>query len=154
MPRQFRPRRDLNLDRMFETRSDAWEQVGLSFEVNKRVVKKSQREAVLFLFLVIAVYVGTRVLLDTGRHWTITNAKGHEVARSGTYLMKWGIGGADTVVKIIGVLLVLALGWGLGRAVGRFVGPTFLRRMDPATAGTVGFIIRLATMLIALAVAL
>jgi len=139
---------------MFETRSDAWEQVGLSFEVNKRVVKKSQREAALFLFLVIAVYVGTRILLDTGRHWETTLADGKVKHHSGTYLMKWGIGGADTVVKIIGVLLVLALGWGLGRAVGRFVGPTFLRRMDPATAGTVGFILRLVTMLIALAVSL
>jgi small-conductance mechanosensitive channel len=76
------------------------------------------------------------------------------VHHTGTYLAKWGIGGADTVVKIIAVVLVLALGWGLARAVGRFVGPTFLRRMDPATAGTVGFILRLMTMLIALAVAL
>jgi small-conductance mechanosensitive channel len=139
---------------MFETRSDAWEQVGLSFEVNKRVVKKSQREAALFLLLLVGVYIGTRVLLATDRTWTTPGPRGRPVHHTGTYLAKWGIGGADTVVKIIAVVLVLALGWGLARAVGRFVGPTFLRRMDPATAGTVGFILRLMTMLIALAVAL
>ena len=37
MPRQFKPsRRDLNLERMFETRSDAWERVGLSIDVDDR----------------------------------------------------------------------------------------------------------------------
>jgi small conductance mechanosensitive channel len=141
---------------MFETRSDAWEQVGLSFEVNQRVVKKAQREAVLFLFLVIVVYVGSRILLDN-RTWnvSVTGKKGPIFhVEHGTYLAKWGIGGADTAVKILSVILVLALGWALARSIGRFVGPTFFRRMDPATAGTVGFIVRLLTMLIAAAVAL
>jgi small conductance mechanosensitive channel len=139
---------------MFETRSDAWEKVGLSFEINKRVVRKSQREAALFLLLVVAVYVGTRVVLAGGRAWTTVGTNGRLAHHHGTYLAKWGIAGADTVVKAVAVILVLALGWALARAIGRFVGPTFLRRMDPATAGTVGFIIRLVTMLIALAVAL
>ena len=49
---------------------------------------------------------------------------------------------------------MLRLGWGLARAVGRFVGPTFLRRMDPATAGTFGFMLRLATMAVAILLAL
>ena len=55
----------------------------------------------------------------------------------------------------IGVALALvAIGWALARDVGRFAGPTFLRRMDPATAGTVGFLIRLLTIVITVLVAL
>ncbi len=64
MPRQFRPRRDLNLDRMFETRSDAWEKVGLSFEVNKREVRRAQWQAIVFLLAVIAVDIASHILLN------------------------------------------------------------------------------------------
>jgi small-conductance mechanosensitive channel len=49
---------------------------------------------------------------------------------------------------------LLALGWAFARDIGRAAGPTFFRRMDPATAGTVGFLIRLLTMAITLLIAL
>jgi small-conductance mechanosensitive channel len=52
------------------------------------------------------------------------------------------------------VAVLLVLGWTLARSIGRAAGPTFFRRMDPATAGTVGFVIRLLTMAIALLIAL
>jgi small conductance mechanosensitive channel len=52
------------------------------------------------------------------------------------------------------VILLLALGWAAARDIGQAAAPTFFKRMDPATAGTVGFQIRLATMAIALLVAL
>jgi small conductance mechanosensitive channel len=52
------------------------------------------------------------------------------------------------------VIALLALGWAFARDIGRAAGPTFFRRMDPATAGTVGFLIRLATMGITLLIAL
>jgi small-conductance mechanosensitive channel len=45
-------------------------------------------------------------------------------------------------------------GWALARAIGRVAGPTLFRRMDPGTAGTVGFIIRLVTVAITVLVAL
>ena len=48
----------------------------------------------------------------------------------------------------------MILGWAIARDVGRGLGPALFRRMDPATAGTVGFIIRLATVAVALLVAL
>src|SRR5438477_57055 len=54
MPRQSKPkfsRPDLNLDRMFETRSEAWERVGLSVDVSDRVVRRARREAVVILGL-------------------------------------------------------------------------------------------------------
>jgi small conductance mechanosensitive channel len=152
MPRQFRPRRDLNLDRMFETRSDAWEKVGLSFEVNKREVKKAQGQTIFFLIALILVDVASHVLLNHSHDKTgCTTAPN---CRHVSLLTNWGAGDLETFVRIIAVLLVLALGWGLARAIGRFVGPTFLRRMDPATAGTFGFLIRLFTIGIALVLAL
>jgi small-conductance mechanosensitive channel len=49
---------------------------------------------------------------------------------------------------------LLILGWTLARNFGRAAGPTFFRRMDPATAGTVGFVIRLLTMAVTLLIAL
>ncbi len=50
--------------------------------------------------------------------------------------------------------MLLIIGWTLAANVGRAAGPTFFRRMDPATAGTVGFVMRLLTMAVALLIAL
>jgi small conductance mechanosensitive channel len=148
MPRQFRPRKDLNLDRMFETRSDAWEKVGLSFEVNQKEVKRAQRQAIFFLIAIVAVDVAVNLLVSR------TRTCPDRGARDCTLLGNWHVVGLVTPVKIVGGILVLLLGWGLARAIGRFVGPTFLRRMDPATAGTFGFLIRLLTVGISLIVGL
>ncbi len=134
MPRQPKFRRDLNLDRMFETRSDAWEKVGLSVETSDREVKRARREAIVFGLLIIGLKVG--------------------------YDNRWGLLGKKTVhtyhvpLKLAAVVLVLGLGWALARDIGRSAGPTFMRRMDPATAGTFGFLTRLVTIAIVLMVAL
>jgi small conductance mechanosensitive channel len=61
---------------------------------------------------------------------------------------------ADTPVRIVAVLAVVILGWAFARDVGRAAAPTFFRHMDPPTAGTLGFLIRLATMAVTLLVAL
>ena len=67
MPRQFKPRRDLNLDRMFETRSEAWERVGLSVDVSRRTVKRAQREALVLVLLSARPFrVGERIRLQAG----------------------------------------------------------------------------------------
>jgi small-conductance mechanosensitive channel len=140
MPRQFKPsRRDLNLDRMFETRSDAWERVGLSIDVDERDVKRSRRNALILVPLLIAVIVA----------YDYVNANG-----------KWtplGTGPArhlETPITIVAAVAVLVIGWALARGIGKAAGPTFFRRMDPATAGTVGFLIRLLTMAVAVVAAL
>jgi small-conductance mechanosensitive channel len=48
----------------------------------------------------------------------------------------------------------MILGWAFARAMGRSLAPMLFKRVDPATAGTIGFLIRLATITIALLVAL
>jgi small conductance mechanosensitive channel len=51
--------------------------------------------------------------------------------------------GVDTPVRVAAAILMVVLGWALARDLGRFTAPALFRRMDPATAGTVGFLIRL-----------
>src|SRR5436190_2128343 len=122
--------RDLGLERMFETRSDAWERVGLAMDVTQRTAKKARRQAAVVLPLLTAVLV--------------LYAWRHEI---------FGISADSswqTPIRAITVVALLALGWALARDVGRAVAPMFFRRMDPSTAGTVGFLIRLVTMGIAL----
>jgi small-conductance mechanosensitive channel len=60
----------------------------------------------------------------------------------------------DTPITVITVLLLVTLGWAIARDIGRGLGPPLFRRLDPATAGTVGFLIRLATIVLTLIVAL
>jgi small conductance mechanosensitive channel len=60
----------------------------------------------------------------------------------------------DTTVRIVTAVALMALGWQLARDVGRALGPILLRRLDPPTAGTVGFLIRLLTMIAMVIVAL
>ncbi|WP_187369398.1 mechanosensitive ion channel domain-containing protein [Baekduia soli] len=62
--------------------------------------------------------------------------------------------GFERYVRYGTVLALLLLGWGLARDLGRAVGPQLLRRLDPSTAGSVGFLIRLVALLVAIVVAL
>ncbi|MDQ6835424.1 MAG: mechanosensitive ion channel family protein [Actinomycetota bacterium] len=127
MPRRFKPpKRDLYLERMFETRSEAWERAGLSVgDSDDRVVRRARREAAVLIPLLIAVLV----------------AYDHRVALLGHHRVDQ----LQTVLQAATVIALVAIGWALARDVGRAAGPTFMRRMDPATAGTVGFLIRLLT---------
>ena len=62
--------------------------------------------------------------------------------------------GLDQPVRVVTVIALLALGWRLARDVGRTLAPLLFKRMDPATAGTVGFMIRLVFLVAAMLVAL
>ena len=60
----------------------------------------------------------------------------------------------DTAVRLAAAVVLLALSWHFARDVGRAVGPWLFQRMEPHTAGTVGFLIRLTTMVLAVVMAL
>ncbi len=130
IPDRFKNRPDLGLDRMFETRSDAWDKVGLAVEADERAVRKARRRALVLVPLFVAVIV----LHDNYQQWF------HVPAKSESSL--------HAPVTAATVLALLAIGWAVAGDVGRAAAPTFFRRMDPATAGTVGFIIRLITVAI------
>lgn len=141
MPRQFKPRRDLNLDRMFETRSDAWEAAGLSVGFNERVVKRARGQAAVLLPLFIAI------LVFWSHHWAILGHISY-VHHHLNHLRRHT--GWPTVLLIATLIALVTVGWKLAGALGKLAGPTFLRRMDPATAGTVGFVVRIVVVIIIL----
>lgn len=109
---------------MFETRSHSWAEVGLAKQLSRAAVKRARIELILLLPILVGVVV--------------------------VYTQRKSIFGPDLAlpVRIASVVVMLILGWSLARAAGRSLGPMLFRRMDPATAGTVGFLIRLATILI------
>ncbi len=122
---------------MFETRSQAWQEVGLLHQVSPRAVKRARLEAVVLAVLFVAVvviYNNRKSLLGVD-----TRGSAPEV---------------NTAAHILTVLMLVFLGWAIARDFGRALGPALFRRLDPATAGPVGFLIRLATVGLALLVAL
>jgi small conductance mechanosensitive channel len=165
MPRQFKPTkklvqpaRDLMPDRMFETRSDAWAAVGLSVEYSTRAVKRAQREAAVLMVLFIAIVV---VYDNRENIFGPHRVNGHYPPgyHHSTYyhLLDPKHGSLTLPLQIAVAIALVIIGWAIARDFGRFAGPTFLRRMDPATAGTVGFVVRLllvvAVVIVALSVA-
>jgi small conductance mechanosensitive channel len=109
---------------MFETRSDAWAAVGLEFEINRQAVRKASWRLVAEIPLLIAVVIAESKLKDhikaDGKHGWIVSSQ---------------------TVTVVAVILVLILGWLISRDISK-VAPALFRRMDPATAGTVEFLIR------------
>ena len=59
------------------------------------------------------------------------------------YLNREELFGADTPVRVGAAVVMVVLGWALARDLGRSTAPALFRRMDRATAGTIGFLIRL-----------
>jgi small-conductance mechanosensitive channel len=115
---------------MLETRSHSWREVGLARQLSRRAVKRARIELLVLLPLlagVLLLYSARRDVL--GRGW-------------------------DTPVRVFTALALVILGWQFARDVGRSFGPTLFRRLDPGTAGTVGFLIRLLTIVVAVVVAL
>jgi small conductance mechanosensitive channel len=147
MPRQFKPSkklvqpaRDLMPDRMFETRSDAWAAVGLSVDYSTKAVKRAQREAILLIPLFVAIVV----LYDHRRSLFGPSTDHYSAYRKSNYFhyLDPSHGTLTTPLQIFVAIALIIIGWAIARDFGRFAGPTFLRRMDPATAGTVGFVVR------------
>jgi small-conductance mechanosensitive channel len=116
---------------MFETRSQSWRDVGLARQISTRAAQRARRarvEAAVLVPLFVAVLLA--------------------------YNYRQQLLGVDVPVRIGAVLVLIVLGWAIARDIGRAMGPVLFRRLDPATAGTVGFLIRLATIVVALLVAL
>jgi small conductance mechanosensitive channel len=136
--------------KMFETRSHAWQEVGLLRQISPRVVKRARLEALVLLPLFVAVVVvydnrvslfGSEVPAAPGAHGIVP---AHLVLEEPF----------EAIVRVATVLALMVLGWAIARDIGRGLGPALFRRLEPATAGTVGFLIRLATIVLALVVAL
>jgi small-conductance mechanosensitive channel len=115
--------------RVFESRTEVWRQAGLGAEIDARAAQRA-RGGVL---LVLALIAGVLIVFSHRKEL---------------------FPGAGSAVRIATVAALVILGWGLARSLGRGVAPALFRRMDPGTAGTVGFLIRLVTMALVVVVAL
>jgi small-conductance mechanosensitive channel len=114
--------------KMLETRSHAWREVGLARQLSARAVKRARIEVVVLLLLTVATVV--------------------------LFILREQIFGLDAPIRLGAAAALLLLGFGLARDIGRILGPALFRRMDPGTAGTVGFLIRLFFAVVASLVAL
>ncbi len=120
--------------KMFETRSQAWQEAGLLEQLNPRRARRARVQALLLAELFVAI-----VVLWDNRESLLGKSTLEEV---------------KTPLTVVVVIVLLILGWAIAREAGRSFGPALFRRMEPATAGPVGFLIRLATVAVALLVAL
>src|SRR5215210_7983236 len=125
MKEPHRLKDNARISQMLQTRSHSWREVGLARQLSRQAVKRARLQLAVLLPLmaaVLLVYAYRRDLF--GSSW-------------------------DTPVRIGTVLALVVLGWQFARDVGRSLGPLLFRRLDPGTAGTVGFLIRLTTILVA-----
>jgi small conductance mechanosensitive channel len=100
--------------------------------ISARAVRRARAE-----MLVLGVLFGAVILLFDNRHAIFGKA----------------IVGLDAPIRAFTVIVLVILGWWLARDVGRGLGPALLRHMDPAGAGTAGFLIRLFTVAATIVVA-
>lgn len=124
---------------MFETRSQSWRDAGLLHQVSPGAVRRARWEALLL----IPLFVGVVILYEHRYSLLGLNAKGEGE-------LSW----LNVPIDLITVAVLVMLGWAIARDAGRALGPALFRRMEPAAAGTVGFVIRLVTVAVALVVAL
>jgi small-conductance mechanosensitive channel len=108
---------------MFETRTDAWTSLGLGEEIEAQKVSKRS-----LLGLVVAVLILIATLVVYSHRRQIAPGYG-EWFRIGTVIVLVLVGAA-------------AVHW-----FSRAVSPRLYRRLDPATAGTTGFVLRFVAML-------
>jgi small conductance mechanosensitive channel len=116
------------MKRLMETRSHSWREAGLARQLSSRAVKRARIQTLVLLPMIASVLI--------------------------LYSNRERFFGVDEPVRIATVLALVALGWQFARDLGRAAGPTLFRRLDPGTAGTVGFIVRFFTIVIAVLVAL
>lgn len=131
---------------MFETRSQSWREVGLLREIDPHIARRAR----LTVLLLLPLFVGIVVLNE---RLQTKKSKAGLVVESGL-ISEPLYGRIDVPIKVASVLVLVLLGWVIARSAGRAFGPSLFRRLEPATAGTVGFLIRLVTVAITLLVAL
>jgi small-conductance mechanosensitive channel len=113
----------------FESRTQVWREAGLGSEIDPAAARRSKGGSLVLLALIAGV------LFCFSERKTLFPGYGLEV-------------------RIATVFLLVVLGWGLARTLARGFAPGLYRRLDPGTAGTIGFLVRLLTILVMTVVAL
>jgi small conductance mechanosensitive channel len=118
------------MKRLLDTQSHSWREAGLARQLSVRAVKRARIQAIVMVPVLIGILV----------------VYGYRDRVFGSAY--------ETPVQIATTVVLIVLGWQIARDVGRALGPTLFRRLDPGTAGTVGFLIRLVFVGLAIIVAL
>jgi small conductance mechanosensitive channel len=120
-------------------------EVGLTLGLSPAAARRARRQLLVF----IPLFAGAIVLwVDRVDIFGLPNCTpGSGKHSCGGY---W----APTALQIGVVITLVIVGWQLARAIGRGLTPLLSRWMDEGTAGTTGFLIRLASLVISLVVAL
>jgi small conductance mechanosensitive channel len=118
------------MKRLFDTQSHSWREAGLARQLSVRAVKRARIQAIVMVPVLIGILV-------------VYGYRDQVFGRA-----------YETPVQIATTVVLIVLGWQIARDVGRALGPTLFRRLDPGTAGTVGFLIRLVFVGLAIIVAL
>jgi small conductance mechanosensitive channel len=125
MLRRFLPR----TRSAFESRTQVWREVGLGSEIDQATARRSKGGALILLALIGGVLVA--------------------FSERKTFFPGYGL-----EVRIATVILLVIFGWGLARMLARGFAPALYRRLEPGTAGTIGFLVRLLTITVMTVVAL
>ena len=104
---------------VFESRTEVWRQAGLGAEIDQGQAQRARGAALVVVALIAAVLI----VFDHRKD------------------LFPGISG--TAVKSATVVALVVLGMALARTLARGIAPGLYRRLDPGTAGTVGFLVRL-----------
>jgi small conductance mechanosensitive channel len=139
-------------------RAQSLREVGLTLGLSAKAVRRAR----LHLLVLAPVFAGVILLWDyrhevfglsacaQGTGQTIVNSGSKHVFKACQIPTDTG----TTVLQVFVVLALIVVGWALARDFVRGLEPLLFRRMDTATAGTAGFVIRLLTVLAAIVVAL
>src|SRR3954452_24830065 len=95
-----------DMKQLFETRSHSWVDAGLARQLSRRALRRARIQILLFAPLLAGVLF--------------------------LYRQRKHIPAAALPIQAVTVIALLMLGWSLIRDVGRLLGPTLFRRMDPA----------------------
>jgi small conductance mechanosensitive channel len=115
--------------RVFEHRTQVWREAGLGAEIDARSAAREKGKLVVLAALIVGV------LFVFGHR--------HEL-----------FPGAGRYVRYASAVALVILGWAMARALAGGIAPALFRRMDPGTAGTAGFLIRLLAIVTVVIVAL
>jgi small conductance mechanosensitive channel len=112
------------------SRNRAWREVALARRLSGRAVKRARLHLLVLLPAAVAVQLLYAYRIELlGHAW-------------------------DTAMRFFTAVALVVLGWGVTRDVGRALAPTLFKRLDPGTAGTVGFVVRLLSILVSVVLAL
>ena len=109
--------------RAFDTRTERWQEAGLGSEITRAESRKALSEAFLLVLLLIGVLVVFAMRNDL-------------------------FPGAAKPVRYATAVLLVVIGWGFARTAAKGIAPALMSRMEPATAGSLGFFLRLVTIVV------